>query len=83
MRKWKQYDQFRSIFFNGNMFIFTWIAVKIQKTIAIAIYFYFRALMKTDPFYRFYHVAVEIIFFIMHVNLELVCRFKGEQNVNM
>lgn len=39
--------------------------------------------MKTDPFYRFYHVAVEIIFFIMHVNLELVCRFKGEQNVNM
>lgn len=33
--------------------------------------------MKTDPFYRFYHVAVEIIFFIMHVNLEL------EQNVNM
>lgn len=39
--------------------------------------------MKTDPVYRFYHVAVGIIFFIMHVNLELVCRFKGEQNVNM
>lgn len=65
------------------MFIFTWIAVKVQKTIAIAIYFYFRGLMKTDPFYRFYHVAVGIIFFIIHVNLELVCRFKGEQNVNM
>lgn len=83
MRKWKQYDRFRSIFFNGNMFIFTWIAVKFQKTIAIAIYFYFRGLMKTDPFYRFYHVAVGIIFFIIHVNLELVCCFKGEQNVNM
>lgn len=72
------------VFFNGNMFIFTWITVKVQKTIAIAIYFYFRGLMKTDPFYRFYHVAVGIIFFfIIHVNLKLVCRFKGEQNVNM
>lgn len=55
------------VFFNGNMFIFTWITVKVQKTIAIAIYFYFRGLMKTDPFYRFYHVAVGIIFFLSYM----------------